>query len=155
MSANGLKQEQKKEKLKLNQNAGDVLARGAGYRDDITRFFVALARSAGFDASIVRVSNRMNKFFDKGLLSAQQLATEIAVVNLAGKDVYLDPGTKFCSYGYLRWIRTSTQGIKLDKKGGVFITVPSAGYDKATIAAKCRNGSGQRRQSDGNNHRQV
>jgi hypothetical protein len=125
-------QEQKKEKLKFDQNAGDVLARGAGYRDDITRFFVALARSAGFDASIVRISNRMSKFFDKGLLSAQQLATEIAVVNLAGKDIYLDPGTKFCSYGYLRWIRTSTQGIKLDKKGGVFITVPSAGYDKAT-----------------------
>jgi hypothetical protein len=125
-------EEQKKEKLKLNQNAGDVLARGAGYRDDITRFFVALARSAGFDASIVRISNRLNKFFDKGLLSRQQLETEIAVVNLAGKDVYLDPGTRFCSYGYLRWIRTSTQGIKLDKKGGVFVTVPSAAYDKAT-----------------------
>jgi hypothetical protein len=93
---------------------------------------VALARSAGFDASIVRISNRMNKFFDKGLLSAQQLETEIAVINLAGKDIYLDPGTKFCSYGYLRWIRTSTQGLKLDKKGGVFITVPSASYDKAT-----------------------
>ena len=125
-------QEQKKEKLKLNQNAGDVLARGTGYRDDITRLFVALARSAGFDASIVRVSDRKNKFFDKGLLSKRQLDTEIAVVNLAGKDIYLDPGTKFCSYGYLRWIRTSTQGIKLDKKGGVFVTAPSAGYDKAT-----------------------
>jgi len=123
--------EQEQTKEKLNQNASDVLARGLGYRDDITRFFVALARSAGFDASIVRISDRMNKFFDKGLLSRQQLATEIAVVNLAGKDVYLDPGTKFCSYGYLRWIRTSTQGIKLNKKGGVFITVPSAGYDKA------------------------
>jgi hypothetical protein len=126
-------QEQKKEKLKLNQNAGDVLARGTGYRDDITRLFVALARAAGFDTSIVRVSDRKNKFFDKGLLSGRQLETEIAVVSLAGKDIYLDPGTKFCPYGYLRWIRTSTMGIKLDKKGGGFVTVPAAGYDKATI----------------------
>lgn len=126
-------QEQKKEKLKLNQNAGDVLARGTGYRDDITRLFVALARSAGFEASIVRVGDRKNKFFDKGLLSRRQLDTEIAVVNQAGKDIYLDPGTKFCPYGYLRWIRTSTMGIKLDKKGGVFVTAPSAAYDKATI----------------------
>jgi hypothetical protein len=126
-------QEQKNEKLKLNQNAGDVLARGTGYRDDITRLFVALARAAGFDASIVQVSDRRNKFFDKGLLSERQLETEIAVVSLAGKDLYLDPGTEFCPYGYLRWIRTSTMGIKLDKKGGVFVTVPAAGYDKATI----------------------
>ena len=125
--------ELKKENIKLNQNAGDVLARGTGDRDDITRLFVALARSAGFDASIVRVSNRQDKFFDKGLLSKRQLDSEIALVNLAGKDVYLDPGTRFCPYGYLRWIRTSTMGIKLDKKGGVFVTAPAASYDKATI----------------------
>jgi hypothetical protein len=125
--------ELKKEKLKANQNAGAVLAQNTGDRDDITRFFVALARAAGFDSSVVRISNRSNKFFDKGLLSERQLDTEIAVVNLAGKDIYLDPGTKFCSYGYLRWIRTSTQGIKLDKKGGVFVTAPAASYDKATV----------------------
>ena len=125
--------EQKKENLKSNQNAGDVLSRGIGFRDDITRFFVALARSAGFEASIVRVSDRKAKFFDKGLLSRRQLDSEIAVVNQAGKDVYLDPGTRFCPYGYLRWIRTSTQGLKLDKKGGVFVMAPAAPYDKATI----------------------
>src|SRR5258708_18798427 len=38
----------------------------------------------------------------------------------------------FCPYGYLRWIRTSTQGIKRDKKGGVFVMAPAAPYDKAT-----------------------
>ena len=125
-------QEQKKENLKANQNVNDVLARGAGTRDDITRFFVALVRAGGFDASIVRVSNRKEKFFDKGLLSKRQLDSEIAIVNQAGKDIYLDPGTRFCPYGYLRWIRTSTMGIKLDKKGGAFVTAPGAGYDQAT-----------------------
>jgi len=125
-------QEQKKENLKANQNVSDVLARGTGTRDDITRLFVALARAGGFEASVVRVSNRKEKFFDKGLLSRRQLDSEIAVVNQAGKDVYLDPGTRFCPYGYLRWIRTSTMGIKLDKKGGVFVTAPGAAYDKAT-----------------------
>ncbi|HEX4602585.1 MAG TPA: DUF3857 domain-containing protein [Candidatus Angelobacter sp.] len=126
-------EEQKKENLKANQNAGDVLARGVGYRDDITRFFVALARAAGFDASIVRVSNRKDKFFDKGLLSKRQLDTEIALVSVAGKDIYLDPGTRFCQFGDLRWIRTSAAGLKLDKKGGTFVTAPSAPYDKATM----------------------
>lgn len=125
--------EQKKEHLKGNQNAGDVLARGAGYRTDITRLFVGLARSAGFDASIVRVGNRAVKLFDKSLLSRRQLDTEIAMVSAGGKDVFLDPGTQLCPYGYLRWIRTSAEGLKLDKKGGTFVSVPPAAYDKAYI----------------------
>lgn len=126
-------QEQKKENLKKNQNAGDVLTRGIGTSEDITRLFVALARAGGFEASIVRVSNRRDKFFDKGLLSRRQLDGEIAAVNVGGKDVFLDPGTMFCPYGYLHWIRTSTTGLKLDKKGGVFVTAPTATYDKAVI----------------------
>jgi Domain of Unknown Function with PDB structure (DUF3857)/Transglutaminase-like superfamily len=124
-------EEQKKENLKGNQNVADVLARGTGYRDDITRLFVALARSGGFDAAVVRAGNRHDKFFDKGLLSTRQLDSEIAVVSLGGKDIYLDPGTRFCPYGYIRWFRTSTVGLKLDKKGGAFVTVPGAAYDKA------------------------
>lgn len=124
-------EEQRKENLKGNQNVGDVLARGAGYRDDITRLFVALARSAGFDAAVVRAGNRKDKFFDKGLFSTRQLDSEIAAVSQGGKEIYLDPGTRFCPYGYIRWIRTSTMGLKLDKKGGAFVTVPGAAYDKA------------------------
>jgi len=126
-------QEQKKENLKANQNVADVLARGMGFRNDITRVFVALARAAGFDSSIVRVSDRKNKFFDKGLLSKRQLETEIATASVGGKDIYLDPGTRFCPFGSLRWIRTSAAGLKLDKNGGTFVTAPSAAYDKATI----------------------
>jgi len=123
--------EQKKENLKDNQNAGDVLARGSGYHDEINRLFAALARAAGFDVSVVRVSNRKDRFFDKGLLSRRQLDSEIVLINQGGKDVYLDPGTRFCPYGYLRWTSTSSAGLKLDKKGGSFITVPGAPYDKA------------------------
>jgi hypothetical protein len=124
-------QEEKKENLKANQSVVDVLTRGTGYSNAINRFFVAMARSAGFDVSIVRAGDRKERFFDKGLLSKDQLPYEIAVVNVAGKDVYLDPATRFCTYGEIRWIRTSTMGLKLDKKGGSFITVPSATYEQA------------------------
>ncbi|HKW74590.1 MAG TPA: DUF3857 domain-containing protein [Terriglobales bacterium] len=126
-------QELKKEKLKDNQSVADVLEHGYGFRTEITRLFVALARAAGFSASIVRDSNRGQRFFDKGLLSRRQLDSEIAVVTVNGKDVYLDPATKFCPYGLLRWTRTSTTALKLDKKGGTFIEVPSAPYNKAVL----------------------
>ena len=124
-------QEQKKENLKGNQNVGDVLARGQGYSNQIARLFVGLARAAGFEASIMRVGNRKERFFQKQLLSRRQLNTEIAVVNVAGKDVYLDPGTPFCPYGHVRWIHTSLEGLKLDKKGGIFVKVPQASYEQA------------------------
>jgi hypothetical protein len=124
-------QEQKKENLKPNQSAGDVLVRGSGYRDDITLFFVALARASGFDASVIFASNRKDRFFDKGVLSTRQLSSQIAVVNQGGKDIFLDPGTLYCPYGELLWTRTSTVGLRLDKKGSSFINVPGAPFDKA------------------------
>jgi len=124
-------EEQKKENLKANQNVADVLVRGSGYRDDISRLFVAMARAAGFDAAIVRAGNRKDRFFDKGLLSRRQLDSEIVTVSLAGKDLYLDPGTLFCPYGYVRWLHTSGSGLKLDKKGGSFVSIPGAPYSQA------------------------
>jgi hypothetical protein len=126
-------EEQKKENLKPPQNARDVLMRGYGDRDDITRFFVALARAAGFNASILRASSRREKFFDKSLLSRRQLDAELGLVNRGGQNIFLDPGTRFCPFGLVRWMRTSSMALKLDKKGGSFIKVPSAGYDKAMV----------------------
>lgn len=126
-------QEQKKEKLKDDSNAGDVLNRGYGYRSDITRLFVAMARAAGFDASVLRVSNRKERFFDRGLLSMSQLDSEIALVKAGNKDYYLDPGTRFCPFGLLRWFYTSTVALTLEKKGGAFIVVPPATQEKAVV----------------------
>jgi hypothetical protein len=123
--------EQKKEQLKSNENVMDVLKRGYGDRSDINAFFVAMARAAGFDASVVLVSSRKERFFQKNLLDRRQLDTEVAVVQLNGKDIYLDPATRFCPFGLIRWIRTSTAALKLDKKGGSFVVIPPATQDKA------------------------
>ncbi|HEY6307604.1 MAG TPA: DUF3857 domain-containing protein [Candidatus Angelobacter sp.] len=126
-------EEDKRENLKPNQNVMDVLGRGYGNRIDVTRFFVALARAGGFEASVVRSGNRSERIFDRGLLYSDQLDTEIALVRLNGNDIYLDPGTRFCPFGLLRWVRTSTKGLKLDKKGGTFVDVPMATYQMALI----------------------
>lgn len=126
-------EEQKKEKLKDAANAADVLSRGYGYRNDVTRLFVALVRAGGFEGSVLRVSNRKDRFFDKGLLSRRQLDAEIALVTAAGKQYYLDPGTRFCPFGLLRWFYTSTAALKLEKKSSAFVMVPSAAQDKAVV----------------------
>jgi len=127
------KAEDKKEELKPNENAGDVLERGYGTHNDITRLFVALARGAGFDAQVVRAPNRKEFFFKPNYLVAGQLASELAVVTLNGNDVFLDPGTEFCPFGLVRWIHTSDKGLKLDKSGGTFVVIPPATSDKSQL----------------------
>lgn len=122
-----------KENLKPNRNAAEILTRGYGTRIEITRLFVAMARAAGFDASILRISNRSQRFFDANVLDSDQMDTEIALVSLNGREMYLDPGTQFCPFGLLRWMRTSTQALKLDKKGGSFLEIPMATYDQAVV----------------------
>ena len=127
------KDERKQENLLRNEGVGDVLARGYGYNREITLLFVAMARAAGFDASIVQVSDRRERFFAKEWTSVRQIDNLIASVTLNGADVYLEPGTRFCPYGFLRWNHTATDGLKLDKRGGTFVKAPPVTYDKSVI----------------------
>jgi Domain of Unknown Function with PDB structure (DUF3857) len=124
--------EQKSEDLKENKNVMDVLRHGYGDRSDITLFFIALARGAGFSASAAYVAGRSTRFFDREVLSFGQLDSEVALVNLNGKEVFLDPGTRFCPYGLMRWFRTGTSAMDMGDPGR-FITTPSAGEDSAII----------------------
>ena len=125
--------ERKKENIKPNRDVAEVLAHDYGDRDDVTRVFIAMARAAGFNASVLRVSNRSERFFERNIKSARQLDTEIAQVSLNGQDMLLDPGTRFCPFGLLRWIRTSTRALKIAKGGGEFLDTPGATQDKAAI----------------------
>ncbi len=125
--------EQKKEEIKENKTVVDVLRHGYGDRNDVVSFFVALARGAGFTASVVFVANRESRLFDRDLMSFGQFDSEIALVRVNGKLVYLDPGTRFCPYGLLRWTRTGTAAMDTSDPGNIFST-PGAGEDGAFIA---------------------
>ena len=130
--------EEKKEELKPNENAGDVLERGYGTHNEIARLFVALARAAGFEAQMVRAPNHTLYFFKPKYLSAVQLSSEIAVVRLNGNEIYLDPGTAFCPFGLVRWVHASDQGLRLEKGGGSFVAIPPAIADKTPIRRVAR-----------------
>ncbi len=126
-------QEEKKEELKPNENAGDVLERVYGSHNEIARLFVALARAAGFEAQMVRAPSHTLFFFKPMYLSTRQLSSEIAMVKLNGNEVYLDPGTAFCPFGLVRWIHASDQGLRLEKGGGSFVAIPPAVADKTPV----------------------
>lgn len=117
-------QEMKKEKIRANKNAADVLRNDAGDSDDITLLFVAMARAAGFDAYSVLASDRKRRSFEKILLSLSQINSAAALVKLDGKDVVLFPGVESCPYGLIPWNHSSVTALKLSKSGGEFITTP-------------------------------
>jgi hypothetical protein len=127
-------EERKAEHIQKNNNVADVLAHGYGNSEELTVLFVAMARSAGFDASVVMVPDRKRQFFVHDWTSQRQIDNRIAAVNLNGKDIYLEPGTRFCPYGFSRWNHTEIDALKLDKKGGTFIKAPSMAYDKSVTS---------------------
>jgi len=125
------REERKAENIQKNTGVGDVLAHGYGTNEEITLLFVAMARAAGFDASPVMVSDRKRRFFVREWTSWLQIDNLIAAVNLNGNDVFLEPGTRFCPYGFLRWNHTAIEALKLDRKGRAFVKAPSLSYDKS------------------------
>jgi hypothetical protein len=111
------KQENKVLELKQVKGASDVLENRGGTHDELNRLFVALVRRAGIPASMIWVANREVDAFVKQFLSTSQLDAEIAIVQLDGKDVFLDPGTKFCPYGILDWRYSGVEGLRQSPKG--------------------------------------
>ena len=126
-------EESRKEDLKPNENARDVLSRGYGKHNEIARLFASLARTSGFETSILRTSHRQARFFDRNLLASDQLDWELVMVKLNGNDVFLDPGTRFCPFGLVSWTHSATAALKLDKDGGAFVNVPPVPAEKSVL----------------------
>ena len=113
--------EEKREKLKENNNVEDLLERGYGNGTEINLLFVALCRAAGFKAWSVHVSTRDDYFFNKNLLDDDQLNNNVVLVNAGSKDYFLDPGTAQAPFGLLPWYETGVTGMKLDPIGSSFV----------------------------------
>jgi hypothetical protein len=116
--------ELRRENLADNKNAEDIYRHGYGYGNEINLLFTALARAAGFDASIVEGASRDSGLFEEKVPDATQLNSMAVEVRLNGKKLYLDPATRYCPYGLLPWYETNTRGLRWDKLGGEVVHVP-------------------------------
>jgi uncharacterized protein DUF3857 len=117
---------------KQKRTIEDVLSKSEGYRDEITRLFYAMSKSAGLPVYLMRVSDRDENIFQPKLPNRFQLSSEIAILSLNGKDVFLDPGTPLCPFGHLAWQHTSTMGMRQLPEGGTsLIPTPPANYKEA------------------------
>ncbi len=113
-----------REKQKDTNSVEDVWKHGYGDGWDITWLFLALARAAGFEASPVLVSTRDEHFFNPALMNDKDLNTNVVLVKLDGKDLYLDPGIPFVPFRLLPWSETGSAGFLVSKDGGSWVTTP-------------------------------
>jgi Domain of Unknown Function with PDB structure (DUF3857)/Transglutaminase-like superfamily len=110
--------EEKREHLAANKSAEDILRHGYAYSNEINFLFAALARAAGFDASIVEVVDRSSAVFEPQVLDTSQLNATVVRIYRNGKNLYFDPATRFCPFGLLPWFESETQGISWARLGG-------------------------------------
>jgi hypothetical protein len=131
-------QEQKREKEKSPANVEDVWKWGYGDGKQLTWLYVALVRAAGFEAYGCWVGNRYSYFFESTTMQGRRLNSNVALVELNGKDLYLDPGAAFTPFGVLPWPETGVKGLRLDKEGGGWIqtTMPEASTSQSHREAK-------------------
>jgi hypothetical protein len=102
----------------------------------LNRLFVAMVRAAGVPASLIWVPDRSEQAFLKDYLSTDQLDGEIAIVQLDGKEFFLDPGTKFCPYGTIDWRYSSAMGLRQAGDGAEISETPPLGYKQSLITRK-------------------
>lgn len=124
--------------IKPITGVADVLSQKRGDSSDITSTYVALARAAGLKAWVVQITSRENNYFDRSFLDERQLDDSVAVVEIDGKDVFLDPGAKFSPYGLLDWRHTMTSGFRQTADKPVFVETPVPSYKDATVRRLAR-----------------
>ena len=133
-------QEQKRAKEKPAENVEEVWKRGYGEGGQLTWLFLGLARAAGFEAYGCWVSGRGEYFFNQGTMQSSKLNSNVVLVKLNGKDIYLDPGAAFTPFGLLTWSETGVPGLRLDKDGGTWIqtTLPQASESRIERVGKLK-----------------
>jgi len=128
------KQRRKELKIRDNRSVADVLKNNYGLRSDITRTFAAMASAAGFEARVIRVATRDDKFFDKNLCGLyNQFDTELAMVKVNGRDLLFDPATPYCPLGLVRWNCAGTVCLAPSDNPPSFLTTPAYPPDTALI----------------------
>jgi hypothetical protein len=116
------------------KNAADIWDQKRGNGNEIALLFIAMARAAGLKAYAMIVTSRDEALLSEGYLSWGQLTDDIAIVNVGGKDIYLDPGERYCEYGKLDWIHTQMLGFRQTDSDTQLATAPAAKYlDNVTM----------------------
>jgi hypothetical protein len=118
------------------KTAADIWDQKRGSPNEITRLFIAMARAADMKASAMIVTERDRRLLNVSYLHWSQLSDEIAIVTVGGKEVFFDPGQRYCDYGKLHWMHTQVLGIRQTDSGTQAVLTPAADYKDTVVERK-------------------
>ena len=98
------------------RNSEEVWLRRSGSAQELTLLFVALARAAGYKAYPMAVSSRDHALFDQDMLSWSQMDSMVAIVEVKGREIYFDPGTRLCTFGGMAPWHSGVVGVSTEAK---------------------------------------
>jgi hypothetical protein len=125
--------EDKAEGLKTGRNADTIWTNKRGASDELALLFVALARAAGYQAYPMAVASRNWAVFDQGVLSWDQMDDIVAIVSVNGRDIFFDPGTKYCPFTRMAPWHANATGVSTEAKLVKIRMTPEDRYDSNRI----------------------
>ena len=127
------RQEDSAEGLRTAKTAEDIWERQRGASDEIALTYLAMLRAGGIHAYGMKVTNRDHNVFQPSFIDTSQLNDILVIANIAGKDVFLDPGTRFCPYGQLAWRHSWASGIRQTENGSAIAEAAPLSYKDSLV----------------------
>ena len=105
------KKEEKKESLKENNNAEDLLKHGYGWPREINWLFIGPAQQRDSRRlKSMRPSRHVNLFMPE-MKDTKELTSDVVWVHAGNREYHLDPGAAFYPFGLLPWWKTATKKV--------------------------------------------
>jgi hypothetical protein len=109
--------EDKQRGLKTDPTSAETIwINKRGNSVQLTLLFIALAHSAGYQAYPMTVTSRDHAAFDENVLTWDQMDSMVAIVNVKGRELFFDPGTRLCPFGHMAPWHTNVRGISTEGK---------------------------------------
>jgi hypothetical protein len=120
-------------KLKENKSPTNTLKRAMGTGTDIDMLFASMAIAAGFDARVIRLSDRSDNFFNKAFPDDYFIQAYDIAVKVGEQWRFYDPASTYVPFGMLRWQEESQEALLSDPKNPVWLTTPLSPPEKSKV----------------------
>ena len=112
-----------------------VLLSKKGSSNQIAFLYLALMRTAGINARPERISSRSLRIFSAQFMDNIQLDAVLIGLQIEGKEVLVDPGTKMAPFATLHWAHAGAGGVAMDasNKAQIIVTPLQKNTDNSTL----------------------
>jgi hypothetical protein len=112
-----------------------VLINRKGSSNQIALLYLALVHAAGLSARPERIASRSLHIFSAQYMDNVQLDTVLVALNIDGKEIVLDPGTRMAPFETLHWAHAGAGGVAMDasNKAEIIVTPLQKNTDNSIL----------------------